>query len=114
MKFRTQMCMTAVCLCAALAMPVWTAARQPQKVHLHFKFVDLGTLGGPQSSVFGDSRVLNNHGVVAFGGDTTPFVGTTELGKTSARSQVAGAASQAGPLIMVSSRELQRMVPSIQ
>ena len=66
MKFRTKMWKTLVCLCAAAAIPVQLAAQ----AHPHFKFVDLGTLGGPQSSLFGASQVLNNHGAVAFGGDT--------------------------------------------
>ena len=67
MKFRTKMWMTAVCLCAALTIPVPIAAQ----AHPHYKFVDLGTLGGPQSSFFGASRVLNSHGAAAFGGDTS-------------------------------------------
>jgi probable HAF family extracellular repeat protein len=67
MKFRTEMCMIEVCLSTALALPIQLAAQ----AHPHFKFVDLGALGGPQSSLFGGSRVLNGSGTVAFGGDTS-------------------------------------------
>jgi probable HAF family extracellular repeat protein len=71
MKFVKVTCSTAIALFILLAIPVRLAARQPQQVHPHFKFVDLGTLGGPQSSMFGGSRTVNSHSAVAFGGDTS-------------------------------------------
>jgi probable HAF family extracellular repeat protein len=77
MKFRTQMRMTAVCLCTALAMTVGMAAQagpsQSHKPkHHQYKLIDLGTLGGPNSQVNGGPpAMINNAGMVAGIADTS-------------------------------------------
>jgi len=68
MKFARATLITMLTLFTLLAIPLRLAAQQ---AHPHFKFRDLGTLGGPQSSLFGGSQVINSNGVVAFGGDTS-------------------------------------------
>jgi probable HAF family extracellular repeat protein len=58
-------------LLAALALPFVSSAQDNK--HDHYKFIDLGTLGGPHSrgSVNGDGfQLLNNSGVVASHADT--------------------------------------------
>ena len=71
MKCRIWMWMTAVCLLAALAMPVWTAAQDnPSQAHKpkhqRYKLIDLGTFGGPNSQVNGGPPpTINNEGTVA-------------------------------------------------
>jgi probable HAF family extracellular repeat protein len=72
--------LTVVSLCAALALPVRLAAQEQKEeknAHHHYKVVDLGTLGGPQSflneegvPLFPNTYVLNRAGVVAAIGDT--------------------------------------------
>src|SRR5712692_3092591 len=65
-------------LFAALALPARLAAQHNQdpnpKLH-HYKLIDIGTFGGPQSSVTGEgnggSRVLNNHGTLTGYADTS-------------------------------------------
>ena len=55
MKSRTWTCITAMALFAALlAFPVWVAAQdkpEHNNKHHHYKFIDLGTFGGPNSRV---------------------------------------------------------------
>jgi len=69
-------------LCAALALPLVLFAQDSQAPsdpkHHHYKVVDLGTLGGPQSflneegaPVFPASTILNRVGAVAAIGDTS-------------------------------------------
>jgi probable HAF family extracellular repeat protein len=76
MKSRTWMWTTVVYLFAALATPVGTAAQDNQSQnhkskHHQYKLNDLGTLGGPQSIIFGVTRPLNNKGVASGCADTS-------------------------------------------
>jgi probable HAF family extracellular repeat protein len=60
-----------VTLFAALAMPVGLAAQEKKDpMHHHYKLVDLGTLGGAQSTVT-VGRPLNNQGTVVGCADTS-------------------------------------------
>jgi hypothetical protein len=62
-----------VTLLAALAVPAQLAAQGATK-QLHYKLIDLGTLGGPHSygSINGDGfQLLNNSGIVASYADTS-------------------------------------------
>ncbi|HZL66399.1 MAG TPA: hypothetical protein VFC29_03620, partial [Candidatus Limnocylindrales bacterium] len=75
MKSRTWMWTTTVSLFAALAMPVWTAAQDNpsqnhKSKHHQYKFIDLGTLGGPTSSAPLYQKLLNNPGMVSGCADT--------------------------------------------
>jgi hypothetical protein len=105
MKFRTST-LTAVMtlLAATLAIPVRLAAQDNQdhhRKHHHYKLVDMGTFGGPQSIVLAAGQVLNNQGMVAGCADTpthdpnfpnfNPF-----LSPTSARSFHLSRVSMAG------------------
>jgi probable HAF family extracellular repeat protein len=77
--------MTAALL-ATMATPIRVAGQEASKGHHHYKLIDLGTLGGPASTVFGLTRPLNNAGVLASCADTSsldpnypsinPFFGT--------------------------------------
>ena len=65
-------------LFAALVLPGRLAAQHNQGAnskHHHYKLIDMGTFGGPQSYVFGDGngyfRVLNNHGTLTGWADTS-------------------------------------------
>ena len=61
MKSITLMCVTAMTLFAAMALPVPLAAQRGR-----YKLIDLGTLGGPNSQVNGGPPpMINNRGVVA-------------------------------------------------
>jgi uncharacterized membrane protein len=57
-------------LCAALALPIVSSAQQQTAKHSRYKLVDLGTFGGPNSQVNGDSRDVNPEGTVAGAADT--------------------------------------------
>jgi probable HAF family extracellular repeat protein len=77
MKSRILTCITAVTLLAALAIPVRMAAQEQNgnRRHRHhrYRFVDMGTLGGPTSysSAGGvGNLILNNRGTVAGYADT--------------------------------------------
>jgi probable HAF family extracellular repeat protein len=55
----------------SLALPLITQAEQPPaKEHSRYKLIDLGTLGGPSSTVAGEDKIVNNHGTVIGGADT--------------------------------------------
>jgi probable HAF family extracellular repeat protein len=79
MKSRKLMCIQAIVLVAALAIPAGLAAQDNQgetsnHKHHHYKFIDLGTFGGPQSWVNGafefPAATLNNAGTVVGVADT--------------------------------------------
>jgi probable HAF family extracellular repeat protein len=59
-------------LCAALALPVVSSAQAQNAKPHHYKLIDLGTFGGPQSSFFSSPIVesVNNRGTVVGGADT--------------------------------------------
>ena len=66
----------AVTLLAALALAVGSSAqeqKEQKKKHHHYKFVDLGTFGGPTSGVNGEPsvQVINNAGTVVGVADTS-------------------------------------------
>ena len=79
MKSRTWMWTTVVSL-FALALPVWTAAQdnpsqEHKSKHKQYKFIDLGTFGGPASYTLQNgngpgSKVLNSRGTLAGWADT--------------------------------------------
>ena len=79
MKSRIWMWMIAVYLFAALAMPVWTAAQDSpsqdhKPKHHQYKLIDLGTFGGPNSSVPSCCLVsINSQGTVIVQADTPTF-----------------------------------------
>ena len=58
MKSRTLMFVTAMTLCAALALPL-----QPAAQHTRYRLIDIGTLGG----TFGFANAINNKGWVSGG-----------------------------------------------
>jgi probable HAF family extracellular repeat protein len=78
MKSKTFTWIIAVTLLATLAMPLRFAAQDDKKPHHHYKLIDLGTFGGPQSYFvpgsgfeFVGSSVLNKRGIVAGFADTS-------------------------------------------
>jgi probable HAF family extracellular repeat protein len=77
MKFPMLSCVTAMTLCAVLAIPVGMAAQeqtanqQQKRAHHGYRFVDLGTLGGPASYFIEFEQVLTNR-VALIGGADTP------------------------------------------
>lgn len=56
MKSRVCTLLIAVLAIAALALPIRTQAQEKSKGHHHYKLIDLGTLGGANSSVVGESQ----------------------------------------------------------
>ena len=68
MKFVTWNRIITATLLTALATPVYMAA---QAKHHQYKVVDLGTFGGPSSSVSGEQPILTARGTVVGGADTT-------------------------------------------
>ena len=78
MKSRTLTCITATTLFAALAIPAQLTAQQ----HHHYKLIDMGTFGGPVSSinipVFGGN--LSRHGVaIGWSATSTPALSTSNF-----------------------------------
>src|ERR1700690_925710 len=64
MKSRKLMCMGAIAF-ALMAIAVQVAAQEYHERHHHYMLVDLGTLGGPDSTIFGLTGPLNNRGMVS-------------------------------------------------
>jgi len=71
MNSRFLLLLSTIALFTALALPVQLVAqeRRPNHHQPHYKLVDLGTLGGPQSAGFG--IMLNNRGTVSGCADTS-------------------------------------------
>jgi len=74
-RFRILMWIPAMTLFAALAIPVGLVAQDvtaqaDKPKHHHYKFIDLGTLGGPGSGVFDSQRELTRKGAVVGAADT--------------------------------------------
>ena len=73
MKSRFLVGLGAITCLAALTMPIRLAAQDQAEAdhkHHHYKLIDVGTLGGPQSSFAEAQRVLNNNGVFVGWADT--------------------------------------------
>src|SRR5690349_18311103 len=73
MKSGSLMWMTAIAVCAMLtsAVPLAGKDKQPHK-HNHYQLIDLGTLGGAQSTVAGaGGPALNNQGTLVGCADTS-------------------------------------------
>jgi probable HAF family extracellular repeat protein len=74
MKSRCLMLLTAITLFAALAMPFRLAAQDNQghnQKHHHYRIIDVGTFGGPNSYVFDGQRLVNGRGVASGIADTS-------------------------------------------
>jgi probable HAF family extracellular repeat protein len=78
MKSKTFTWIIAVASLAALAMPLGLAAQSNpsnKNLHHHYKLIDMGTFGGPQSYItevdFTSEADVNNQGVLAGWADTT-------------------------------------------
>jgi probable HAF family extracellular repeat protein len=77
MKSRTLPCITAMTLLTTLAVPVGLAAReepttQEQKpAHRRYKLIDVGTLGGPFTSIIDSEQMLLNNGTLTGESDTS-------------------------------------------
>jgi probable HAF family extracellular repeat protein len=75
MKFKALTCIVAMTLFAASAIPVRLAAQEKQEHkegHHRYKLIDLGTLGGPNSSLSGPGlQTLNNRGTFAIFANTS-------------------------------------------
>jgi probable HAF family extracellular repeat protein len=63
--------LSAVALCFRLATPNQLAAQQQGVNHHHYKLIDMGTLGGPNSSVNEAAIVVSSLGTVVGGADTS-------------------------------------------
>src|SRR5580693_8805960 len=72
MKFAKGTFITA--LVTVFALPLYLAAQEHHPKHHHYKLVDIGTFGGPNSSFVLPSpggRLLNNSGTAVGGSDTS-------------------------------------------
>jgi probable HAF family extracellular repeat protein len=69
------LCITALTLLTALSVPLRLAAQDKdnhndEHRHHHYKLIDIGTFGGPNSTVTGFEQVVNDRGMVTGGADT--------------------------------------------
>ena len=66
MNFRRLASVTVITLCAAMALPFVSSAQEQKAQHHHYKLIDLGTFGGPNSYYFSAPVVesVNNKGMV--------------------------------------------------
>lgn len=75
MKPKILSCVAAITLLTAVVIPGSLVAQedtiQQNTRHHHYKVVDLGTFGGPQSGTQDELQVLNRRGMVAGGADTS-------------------------------------------
>jgi probable HAF family extracellular repeat protein len=71
MKSRFLMCLSTTTVFVALATPLWLVAQAGVKAGPHYKFVEIGTLGGPNSAFTGQAYVLSNSGVAVGTADTS-------------------------------------------
>jgi len=77
MKFEPWSSVITATLFAALALPIVSTAQEEKlekREHHHYKLVDIGTFGGPNSSFVGpppSTRLLNNSGAAVGGADTS-------------------------------------------
>ena len=73
MNFRRLASVTVITLCAAMALPFVSSAQEQKAQHHHYKLIDLGTFGGPNSYYFSAPVVesVNNKGMVVGGADTS-------------------------------------------
>ena len=74
MKIRIAGVIFCMCAIAALIIPMRTNAQSDKGKHHHYKLIDIGTFGGPNSSFLLPSptgRVLSNNGTAVGGADTS-------------------------------------------
>jgi probable HAF family extracellular repeat protein len=73
MNFRIKRWFVSVALTCALLTAAGTDAQEPKAKHHHYKFVDLGTFGGPRSGINGEPsyNVINGTGTVVGSADTS-------------------------------------------
>jgi probable HAF family extracellular repeat protein len=74
MKSRKLMCIAAMTLLTLLAIPARLAAQRNQghkQEHHHYKLIDVGTFGGPNTNVNPGTVVINKQGAVVGSADTT-------------------------------------------
>jgi probable HAF family extracellular repeat protein len=67
---RKLMCIQAVVLFAALAIPMQFAAQDQKPKQQRYRFFDVGTFGGPTSLSIESQGVLNKNGILVGGADT--------------------------------------------
>ena len=71
MKFKFSTYTATVALLAALALPVQLAAQSDNQKQHHYKLIDLGTFGVPDSSTQDELEVLNSRVMIAGRADTS-------------------------------------------
>ena len=74
MKSKTWTRIIALVLFAALALPLVSSAQEQKAEHHHYKLIDVGTFGGPDTNFITQgvgAQVLNNRGMVTGSADTS-------------------------------------------